>query len=190
LPLLHQYGFPGTVFVVTDQIGGTNAWDLHLGLTEQPLMSEDRICTWSQQGIEFGAHTQTDADPTTLTKDEIEKEMVGSRKSLEQILGVPVTSFAYPYGCYTLEIAEIARKHFDAALTCNRGLNHIGTDLLHLHRSEVVPFQSSGDIRSITAFGCNLLFVCREAASSWARRIVGRLRRNLAGKRAPGQPAD
>ena len=55
IPLLIKYGLAGTVFVVSDEIGGTNKWDLHLGLSEQPLMSESQIREWADIGIEFGA---------------------------------------------------------------------------------------------------------------------------------------
>jgi peptidoglycan/xylan/chitin deacetylase (PgdA/CDA1 family) len=177
LPLLCKYGFTGTVFVVTDQIGGTNAWDLHLGLSEQPLMSEDEIREWARHGIEFGAHTRTHADLTKATPEEIAEEMRVSRQRLEDILGMPVSSLAYPYGYYTAQIAEVARQHFDAALTCDRGMNDLVTDLLCLRRSEVVPFHTWGDMRSMTLLGFNLLFVGREVARSYVERFRGRLHR-------------
>lgn len=177
LPLLRKYGFTGTVFVVTDQIGGTNAWDLCLGVSEQPLMSANEIRTWAEQGIEFGAHTRTHADLTRCTPEQIAEEMRGSRQSLEELLGRPVTSFAYPYGYYTEQVAEIARQHFDAALTCDRGLNCLATDLLHLRRSEVVPFHTWGDMRSMAVMGYNQLYVVREKIRSYKERLLGRLKR-------------
>jgi glycosyltransferase involved in cell wall biosynthesis len=157
LPLLIKFGFTGTVFVVSDQIGGTNKWDLHLGLSEQPLMSESQIREWADKGIEFGAHTKTHADLTLLTPEQIAEEMQGSRQRLEDLLGVPVPSLAYPYGYYTPEVAEIARRYFDLALTCDRGLNYLGTDLIRLRRAEVVSIQTPGDMKSMTTFGFNVL---------------------------------
>ncbi len=177
LPLLRKYGYTGTVFVVTDEIGGTNTWDLHLGLTEQPLMSEEQIRLWSQQGIEFGAHTRTHADLTTATPEAIAEEMRGSRKRLEEILGVPVTALAYPYGYYTEQVAEIARQHFDAALTCDLGMNSIATDLLHLQRCEVVPFSSWGEMRSMVTFGFNAFYTARSVAQSYRSRLKQKLKK-------------
>ena len=179
LPLLRKYGYTGTVFVVTDEIGGTNAWDLHLGLSEQPLMSEEQIRLWSQQGIEFGAHTRTHADLTRATLEETAEEMLGSRKRLEEILGLPVTALAYPYGYYTEQVAEIARQHFDAALTCDLGMNSVATDLLHLHRSEVVPFSSWGEMRSMASLGFNAFYTARHIARSYRDRLRQRLSRTI-----------
>ena len=177
LPLLRKYGFTGTVFVVTDQIGGINAWDLHLGLSEQPLMSEEQIRFWAQEGIEFGAHTRTHADLTKTAPEEIAEEMRGSRQRLEELLGTTVASVAYPYGYYTEAIAEIARQHFAAALTCDRGLNSLQTDLLHLRRSEVVPFSSWGEMRSMVSFGFNAYYLAREVAQTYRKKLGLRLRK-------------
>jgi len=179
LPLLIKYGFTGTVFVVTDQIGGTNKWDLHLGLSEQPLMSESQIREWADKGIEFGAHTKTHADLTLVTSEQVAEEMQGSRQRLENLLGAPVPSLAYPYGYYNAEVAEIARRHFDLALTCDLGLNYLGTDPLLLRRAEVVPIQTPGDMWSMVTLGCNLLFVGRHRLHRLARSIGRSLRKSL-----------
>lgn len=179
LPLLIKYGFTGIVFVVTDQIGGTNKWDLHLGLSEQPLMSESQILEWAGKGIEFGAHTKTHADLTLLTPEEVAEEMQGSRKRLEDLLGVPVPSLAYPYGYYTAREAEIARSHFDLALTCDPGLNTMGTDLLRMRRAEVVSIKTPGDMRSMVTFGFNVLTAGWDRSQGLLRQAARRLRSAL-----------
>ena len=184
LPLLIKYGFTGTVFVVSDEIGGTNKWDLHLGLSEQPLMSETQIREWAEKGIEFGAHTKTHADLTILTPEQVAEEMRGSRKRLEDLLGVPVPSLAYPYGYYTAAVAEIARSHFDLALTCDEGLNYLGTDLLRLRRAEVVHFRTPGDMRSMVTLGFNLMSVASDRARRVIRRVGGGLLRAVHLKKA------
>ncbi len=179
LPLLVKYGFTGTVFVVSDEIGGTNKWDLHLGLSEQPLMSERQIREWADKGIEFGAHTKTHADLTILTPEQVAEEMKGSRRRLEYLLGVPVPSLAYPYGYYTAAVAEIARRYFDLALTCDRGLNYLGTDLIRLRRAEVIPIETPGDMRSMVTFGFNLLLMGLDqlrrlvrSMGRWLRKVL------------------
>lgn len=172
LPLLRKYGFTGTVFVTTDQIGGTNVWDLHLGLSEQPLMTADQILYWAGQGIEFGAHTRTHADLCIATPEQIAEEMKGSRQRLEELLDSPVTSLAYPYGYYNEAVAMVARKYFDAALTCDIGINHPTTDLMHLRRATVVPRYSWCDMRGSVTFGFNLLLIARIQLGILKRRIA------------------
>src|ERR1700730_6891640 len=57
LPVLQHYGFGAGVFIVTGQVGGTNAWDE--GSAPHQLMTGDQIRYWATQGIEFCAHSRT-----------------------------------------------------------------------------------------------------------------------------------
>ena len=172
LPLLDKYGFTGTLFVVTDQIGGTNAWDLHLGLSEQPLMTVEQIRYWADRGIEFGSHTRTHADLTASSPEQIAEEMKGSREHLEELLGTSVIALAYPYGYYNDTVAEIARRFFDAALTCDIGINDPMTDLVRLRRATVVPRYPWLDMWCSVGFGFNVLMVGRIQLGILARRMI------------------
>ena len=50
-------------------------------------------------GWEIGSHTLTHpVDFLTLGKDALRSEIVDSRAQLEELLSVPVLSFAYPFG--------------------------------------------------------------------------------------------
>jgi peptidoglycan/xylan/chitin deacetylase (PgdA/CDA1 family) len=49
------------------------------------------------QGISIGSHTITHPELKLLEQDEVENELSGSKKSLEDALGAPVKSFAYPF---------------------------------------------------------------------------------------------
>jgi peptidoglycan/xylan/chitin deacetylase (PgdA/CDA1 family) len=65
--------------------------------------------------IEIGAHTVThpflSALPAAWQRDEIKD----GKAFLEELLGHPVTSFAYPYGDYTAETTALVRE---AGLKC------------------------------------------------------------------------
>ncbi len=52
------------------------------------------------EGIEVGAHTLTHPRLSTLGPSEQREEIAGSRRLLEEIIGRPVESFAYPHGTY------------------------------------------------------------------------------------------
>ena len=76
----------------------------------------DEIITLERGGlVEIGSHTVTHPvlteSPLALQRDEVEK----SKITLEEILGHPVKSFAYPYGAYAAETTAIVR---DAGFTC------------------------------------------------------------------------
>lgn len=48
-PILERYGFPATVFVVSDAAGGANTWDGFTGRPVLPLMAWDRLRIWTSR---------------------------------------------------------------------------------------------------------------------------------------------
>jgi glycosyltransferase involved in cell wall biosynthesis/peptidoglycan/xylan/chitin deacetylase (PgdA/CDA1 family) len=173
LPLLKKYGFTGAVFVVTDQIGGTNKWDLHLGISEMPLMTVEEIRDWAAQGIEFGAHSRSHPDLRSITDEQLTEELRGSRQKLEEILGTAIGSFAYPYGYLDDRAVEEARRHFDTALTCDIGLNSPSVDPLRMRRATIVPGYRLGARFGAVHFGFNVLLVARIQAGLVLKKLLG-----------------
>lgn len=183
LPVLRRYGFGAAVFVVTGQLGGTNAWDEARGSGTHRLMSAEEIREWAAQGIEFGAHTRTHADLTTLSAPEIEQEVAGSRHDLEQVLGRRVTSFAYPYGFFTDGVVDCVREAFDLALGIRpreRGINHLLTDPHRLQRTMVQPDDTVLDLACRVTLGFSPMATLRARV-----RLRTRLRRAKQAIRAP-----
>jgi peptidoglycan/xylan/chitin deacetylase (PgdA/CDA1 family) len=158
LPVLRRYGFGGAVYVVTGQMGGTNAWDKACGSGTQRLMSAAQIRYWASQGIEFGAHSRTHADLTTLSAKELAEEVIGSRDELADLLGSRVASFAYPYGSYNQAACDCVRGAFDVAFIAddqNEGLNHLLTDPHLLLRTMVQANDSLLDLECRARWGYN-----------------------------------
>jgi peptidoglycan/xylan/chitin deacetylase (PgdA/CDA1 family)/glycosyltransferase involved in cell wall biosynthesis len=142
LPVLRQYGFSATIFVVTSQIGGTNAWDEIKGIGPHRLMTREQICRWAAEEIEFGAHSRTHADLRTVSNSDLEREVVGSGEDLRGTLGRKVTSFAYPYGFYNDGVSQCVANSFDVAFTCEEGLNSARSKPFLLRRTMVLPNDS------------------------------------------------
>ena len=141
LPVLRKYGFGAAVYIVTGQVGGTNNWDQALGFGPLRLMNAEQIRHWAAQGIEFGAHSRTHVDLTTLSPAELHEEVVGSGKDLESLLGSRVVSFAYPYGFHNPAVVDSVRRAFDLAFIVDpkiEGVNSLGTDP-HLLMRTLVP---------------------------------------------------
>jgi len=155
LPILRCYGFSAVVYVVTDQIGGTNLWDQKTGSAPIPIMAAEQIRYWSANGIEFGCHTRTHPDLTTIAGAELEREIVGSRDDLEAILGSRPVSFAYPFGMYNQESADCARRNFDLVVTCDEGRNQLAGDPQILKRSMVYPIDTILDVAFRVILGWN-----------------------------------
>lgn len=141
-PVLSRYGFAAGAFVVTGQIGATNAWDESQGYGTVQLMTAEQIRRWAGNGIEFGAHTRTHPDLTALTPEKLGEEIAGSADDLEKITGIRPVSFAYPYGLYNEAVREVVSSAFDLAVTCDSGINELVTDPYRLRRSEVASTDS------------------------------------------------
>ena len=175
LPVLRRYGFAAVVYVVTGEVGRTNAWVEAQGYTGLRLMTADQIRTWARQGIEFGAHSRTHADLTKLGPAEVEQEVLGSRDDLANLLGERVVSFAYPYGPYNQNALDCARRGFDLAFTVDRvskGMNYLDSDPHSLQRIMVLPGDTVLDVLSRARWGHSPLMDLRHRLilrSRWKR---------------------
>ena len=177
LPVLARYGFGAVVFVVTRRIAQASVWDERLGYRSLPLMSADEIRHWSGRGIEFGAHSRSHADLTTLSGAELENEIVGSKDDLSSLLGMPVTSFAYPYGALNDSVYELVRDHFDLAFTIQEGMNYVHSNPHRLRRAFVSPSAS------LIQFAVNVRY---GGGMKWWRDLRSKVRIRTRLKRAIG----
>ena len=60
--------------------------------------------------IETGAHTMTHAALGSLTLEGQHEEIVRSKTCLEEIVGHPITSFAYPHGSYSEDTVSLLQQ--------------------------------------------------------------------------------
>lgn len=118
-PLMKEYGFPWTLFLITDDVG-------------KPY---NRM-TWDQLREMANSHTVTIANHTLshpklhnlATRAEKEKEIVEANKALKYQLGVDNVWLAYPYGDYDDEIIDICKKAgIKMAVTTDAGRVHVGS---------------------------------------------------------------
>ncbi|PWH11786.1 MAG: hypothetical protein DDG60_16550 [Anaerolineae bacterium] len=58
----------------------------------------EQIRTMHRQGIEFGSHTVSHPILTRISLEQVHRELTESRRTLEQEIGEPVVSLAYPNG--------------------------------------------------------------------------------------------
>jgi len=100
----------------------------------RPMLSWHEIREMQQQGIEFGAHTLTHPDLTRLPLEQVEVELSGSKRTIEDILGIEVGCFSYPHGRFSQSIYEIARNYFLCACSVKLDVVTLNSDLHALER--------------------------------------------------------
>lgn len=97
-PAMVERNMTGTVYVVSGAIGGINEWDRRAGDTREPMMTAAQAREMADAGFEIGSHTVNHPHLTLIPDDQLEQEIVDSKRALEDIIGKEVISFSYPYG--------------------------------------------------------------------------------------------
>jgi peptidoglycan/xylan/chitin deacetylase (PgdA/CDA1 family) len=138
LSILQKFNFSATCYIISQNIGGINHWDLDKGIPENPLMNENEVKQWINGGMEIGSHTQ---NHVRLAESDIEiatKEIMQSRLDLENQFDCSVEHFCYPYGSHNDEIIEITKDAgYRTATTVNRGRAKSGDNLFTLPRVSI-----------------------------------------------------
>lgn len=137
-PILERHGAPGLVFVVTDQIGGSNIWDTAEGAGELALLDAEGLRAVAARGVEVGAHTATHCNLPTVPSSRLEAELVGSADRI-QAIGLPrPRAFSYPYGEWNQRLASAVREAgYETAFTIESGAQRDDTDPYAVPRVEV-----------------------------------------------------
>ena len=116
-PVLERLGLTGTVFVPTAFAGreapmawqGIDEWLDTPHRDELVPMSWIELETLAGQGWEIASHTCTHPHLTRLEDRELATELTVSRAALEDRLGRPCRTIAYPYGDQDRRVRAAAR---------------------------------------------------------------------------------
>jgi peptidoglycan/xylan/chitin deacetylase (PgdA/CDA1 family) len=140
LPILQEFGYPATVFLVSGFIGGRNNWPTQPAQPHVPTLD---LMSWSdveqivRLGIDLGAHTVTHPFLSRLAQEGIEREMADGKARLEDRTGRKIDAFAYPYGDMNGRVRAAAERYF--AIACGTQLAFVteGSDSLDLPRIDM-----------------------------------------------------
>ena len=125
-PILKRFGFPATVFVASDEVGrpGFVTWD--------------QVTQMANDGLTVGSHTMSHSYLPLLSEDRLSRELLDSKRIIEERIGTAVRFLSYPVGGFTPQAQAIAREAgYLAACTTNRAMPHAGIDRYALRRVKV-----------------------------------------------------
>ncbi len=89
--------------------------------------------------ITIAAHTKHHVGLVDLKPDKRKDEIFGSKKELEDVLGHPVTAFAYPYGNFNDEVKALVRDAgFRISFSTLLGSIHTSSSILEVRRIRVL----------------------------------------------------
>ncbi len=138
LKIMRNNGVKATVFMVSGLVGGVNEWDMKNGENMDKMLDLSELEEMAGYGIEIGAHTMTHPHLTQILPEEAFNEISLSKKNLENLLGVSVNFFAYPYGDYNRETEKLVEKAgFYGACITKTGIVKKGSDFFALKRVAV-----------------------------------------------------
>ncbi|MFA5350619.1 MAG: polysaccharide deacetylase family protein [Candidatus Omnitrophota bacterium] len=131
-PILKGFGFPATIFIITDfmdkgSVGG------------KTFLSWDEVIAMSKDKISFGSHTKTHFYLGAVKNEEAAfEEISGSKKAIEQKIGMPADYLSYPSGGFNEKIKElVADVGYKGACSTNRGFADFNSDVYELKRVKV-----------------------------------------------------
>ncbi len=123
-PVLKEFGFKATVFVITSGIDDNKYY-----------MSSEQLKEMDKNGFDVESHTVSHNELNKMPHDQQKNELQGSKTKLETILGRPVTYLAYPLGKFNEDtISALQETGYTMALTTVDGLAQGSNGIYKLKR--------------------------------------------------------
>ena len=136
-PVMQKYGFTGAAYIV------------YYYMNTQGFMTADQVKQLADAGWEIGSHSLTHIN-LPLNPERQRNEVVESRKDLQAELGVPILTFAYPFG--ELDGPTVDYVHFAgyiAAMGLGPTVEQGVGNLFNLQRRNI---KGSYDLRLFASF--------------------------------------
>ncbi len=126
-PLLKKYEFKATIYTVLNRFNQDWATDKDLNqasneLNSEKMLSNEQIKEMLDSGlIEIGSHTLDHVNLPKLNKEEKKKQIIESKKQIENVFNIKCNSFAYPFGFFDEDSVKIVNEanYTNATTTVN-----------------------------------------------------------------------
>lgn len=133
--LLKARGMVGTFYVTTDFL-------------ERPgYLTWDQLTEMAEAGMEIAAHSVNHADFTTVSANELRRQLLEPKQLLEHHLGHPIPFLAYPAGKHNAAVMAASRAAgYKAAVTVIHGTRHTPAQAFELRRVRAHGADTVGQI--------------------------------------------
>jgi peptidoglycan/xylan/chitin deacetylase (PgdA/CDA1 family) len=140
LPVLEHYAIPAVAFICPGLIDDSSATSQG-NCPPEPYISWDEVQLLQERGITIGSHSMTHRSIARISSEQAHQEAALSRQALQQRIGEPVSTFAYPFGTRADFNSSTANLVRDAGYTCaftsQHGAIKAGGDAYALPRVKV-----------------------------------------------------
>ena len=146
LPTLVSHHFAATLYITTGFVGHTSRWLASLGEGMRPMLTWGQIAEIQASGIECGAHSLSHPQLDLIGQAAARDEITRPKHHLEQRLGRPVETFAYPNGYYTPAVRRLVREAgYHSACGVKHAMSARTDDCFALARL-MVPYADTPDL--------------------------------------------
>jgi peptidoglycan/xylan/chitin deacetylase (PgdA/CDA1 family) len=152
LPVLLEFGFRATIYIPTAYVGATSNFLPDTRNAARPVLSWADIRELAELGVECGTHSVTHPHLDTLTGASARVEITACRQVLEDRLGRPVTTFAYPYGHFQTAHREMVREAgYSSACAVRHAVSSTWDDPFALARITVASDTTVGQLDNMVS---------------------------------------
>jgi peptidoglycan/xylan/chitin deacetylase (PgdA/CDA1 family) len=172
-PVLRRLKMPATIFLTTGFCGGGSRPGNRAWRPDSALLDWNKVADLAHQGFEFGGHSVSHSDLTTLTSEEALREMRDSRSEIEERTGRTVDFFAYPFGRWSAAIRTVVQYQYWGACSTCAGVVQPEADPFALPRIDAHYLRRPASL--------HMMFTSPFLAYVATRRLIRRIRRQPEG---------
>jgi len=133
-PILAKHRFKAVAYIVSGFVGRPG------------YVTSEQVVELDHNGIQIASHTVDHANLARSSAGTTMRELVDSKRWLEQLVGHPVVDFAYPSGQFNAQVvAEVQRAGYDTAVTTMDSVEHTRADRYIWTRIRVGGGESMAD---------------------------------------------
>jgi len=120
-PILKEFNLKETIFIVSGFIGNPS------------ILNADQMREMKDL-VSFESHTVSHPYLTSLSDDELEKELKESKETIQSITGREVLALAYPTGDYNQRVINATQKYYKYGAAMGGGIHKLGTGNYEIKR--------------------------------------------------------